>query len=107
MNKTIFIGRLTKDVEFKDGEKKYARFTIAVNEKVGDKTNVYYANHIAFGPLAELVSKYLKKGSKVLVEGKFTQNQDKDKRDQISFVAEKVEFLDPKDKTQENGEFPF
>ena len=104
MNKTIFTGRLVKDVEYNE-EKKYARFTLALNEKVGDKTNVYYANHIAFGPLAELVSKYLKKGSKVLVEGKFTQNQEK--REQISFIAEKIEFLDPKDKTQENGEFPF
>ena len=104
MNKTIFTGRLVKDVEYNE-EKKYARFTLALNEKVGDKTNVYYANHIVFGPLAELVSKYLKKGSKVLVEGKFTQNQEK--REQISFIAEKIEFLDPKDKTQENGEFPF
>lgn len=104
MNKTIFVGRLVKDVEYNE-EKKYARFTLALNEKVGDKTNVYYANHIAFGSLGELASKYLKKGSKVLVEGKFNQNQEK--REQVSFVAEKIEFLDPKDKTQENGEFPF
>ncbi|MFR9020001.1 MAG: single-stranded DNA-binding protein [Fusobacterium sp.] len=104
MNKTIFIGRLTKDVEYNE-EKKYARFTLALNERTGDKKIPLYINHIAFGSLAELAKKYLKKGSKVLVEGKFTQNQEK--REQISFIAEKIEFLDPKDKTQENGEFPF
>ncbi|WP_307988773.1 single-stranded DNA-binding protein [uncultured Fusobacterium sp.] len=104
MNKTIFIGRLTKDVEYNE-EKKYARFTLALNERAGDKKIPLYINHIAFGSLAELAKKYLKKGSKVLVEGKFTQNQEK--REQISFIAEKIEFLDPKDKTQENGDFPF
>lgn len=104
MNKTIFTGRLVKDVEYNE-EKKYARFTLALNEKTGDKKIPLYINHIAFGSLAELAKKYLKKGSKVLVEGKFTQNQEK--REQISFIAEKIEFLDPKDKTQENGEFPF
>lgn len=104
MNKTIFTGRLVKDVEYNE-EKKYARFTLALNERTGDKKIPLYINHIAFGSLAELAKKYLKKGSKVLVEGKFTQNQEK--REQISFIAEKIEFLDPKDKTQENGEFPF
>lgn len=104
MNKTIFIGRLTKDVEYNE-EKKYARFTLALNERTGDKKIPLYINHIAFGSLAELAKKYLKKGSKVLVEGRFTQNQEK--REQISFIAEKIEFLDPKDKTQENEDFPF
>ena len=104
MNKTIFTGRLVKDVEFKDGEKKYARFTIAVNEKISqEKTNVHYINHIAFGNLAETISKYLKKGSKVLVEGKFTQNQEK--REQYSIVVESIEFLD--NKSQDKEEFPF
>ena len=103
MNKVFFMGRLVKDVEF-NKEKKYARFTIAVNEKVSqEKTNVYYINHISFGNLAETISKYLKKGSKVLVEGKLVQNQEK--REQISVVVENIQFLDGK--SQDKEEFPF
>lgn len=105
MNKTFFSGRLTKDVEYNE-EKRYSKFTLALNEKIGDETVPQFINHIAFGNMAELVKKYLKKGSKVLVEGKFSQNQSK--REQISFIVEKIEFLENKDKSQDQDKnFPF
>lgn len=107
MNKVMLIGRIATDVEYNE-EKKYARFSLAINEKVGEENRVYYLNHTCFGKLAEIVKKYVNKGDKLHTEGKIVQNQDKEKRNQISIYVEKIEFLMKK---QENGkedeEFPF
>ena len=105
MNKCMFIGRLTNDVDFNE-EKKYARFSLALNERKNEnETEVHYVNLVAFGKKAEFVKTYLKKGMKIYVESKFRQNQEK--REQYSFVLEEVEFLEKKPKEEKEEEFPF
>ena len=69
MNKIELMGRLVADVELKKASKKegsdYARFTLAVPRKnVKDKTD--FINCVAFGKLAEVISKYCKKGQRII-----------------------------------------
>lgn len=101
MNKVMFIGRVANDVDYNE-EKKYARFSLAVNEKTKDGEKVHYANHVAFGKTAEYVAKYVKKGVKLYLGSRFNQNQEK--REQYSFIIEEIEFLSEK---KDKEEFPF
>jgi len=76
-NKVQLIGNLGTPPEVKNTEsgKKLARFSIATNEiyrnvkgeKVKETT---WHNLIAWGKIAEIVEKYLNKGSEVAIEGK-------------------------------------
>lgn len=74
VNKAILIGNLGKDPEVKtfDSGKKRATFSIATTEKYKDKETTEWHNIVFWGSTAEVVEKYLKKGSKVYVEGKIT-----------------------------------
>lgn len=104
MNKFIGIGALTKAVEvrYTKNELKVANFTLAINREVKNKEGNYDADFIscvAYGNLADLVSKYLDKGSKVSVEGHIqTGSYEKDgkKTNTTDIVVEKIQFLDSK-----------
>lgn len=54
-------------------------FSIATQDGYGDKEITTWHNCIAFGKTADIASKYVSKGSKVLVEGKTTKSKGKDK----------------------------
>lgn len=77
IQKIILIGNLGKDPEihtFEDGSKK-ASFSLAVSEsyknKAGEKVeSTEWFNIACFNGLAGVVENYLKKGSKVYIEGK-------------------------------------
>jgi single-strand DNA-binding protein len=75
-NSVQLIGRLGKDPEVKVFEKsKKASFSIATtdtykNQKGEKVEDTQWHNVIAWGKLAEIAGKYLKKGSEVCVEGK-------------------------------------
>lgn len=104
MNKFIGIGALTKAVEIRytKNELKVANFTLAINRDVKNKEGNYdadYINCVAYGNQADLVSKYLDKGSKVSVEGHIqTGSYEKDgkKTYTTDIVVEKIQFLDSK-----------
>ena len=104
MNKFIGIGALTKTVEvrYTKNELKVANFTIAINREVKNKEGNYDADFIscvAYGNLADLVSKYLDKGSRISVEGHIqTGSYEKDgkKTYTTDIVVEKIQFLDSK-----------
>lgn len=85
-NKVQLIGNLGQNPEIKtlDGGKKLARFNIATNESYrnasGEKIiETQWHNLVAFGKLAEIVEKYMIKGSEVAVEGKLTYRSYNDK----------------------------
>lgn len=104
MNKFIGIGALTKAVEvrYTKNELKVANFTLAINREVKNNEGKYDADFIscvAYGNLADLVSKYLDKGSRILVEGHIqTGSYEKDgkKTYTTDVVVEKVQFLESK-----------
>ena len=94
-NKVQLIGNLGQNPEIKtlDGGKKLARFNIATNESYrnasGEKIiETQWHNLVAFGKLAEIVEKYMIKGSEVAVEGKLTYRTHNDKEGNKRYFTE-------------------
>jgi single-strand DNA-binding protein len=85
-NKVQLIGNLGNAPEIKNTEKgrKLAKFSIATNETYynakGEKvTETQWHNLIAWGKVADVVEKYLSKGTEVAIEGKLMNNNYTDK----------------------------
>lgn len=77
MNKAILMGRLTRNPEVRysqAGDKSIAvaRFTLAVDrrfKKEGEAT-ADFISCVAFGKQGEFAEKYLKQGTKIMIEGR-------------------------------------
>lgn len=115
MNKCIIIGRLVRDVELKTlGQSGTAvvnnaiavsRFRQAQNGERIEET--LFLDVAFFNRYAEVVSQYLKKGSKLAVEGFLKQenwvdNQTGQNRSKIVLIVESMEMLDSKQDNQNN-----
>lgn len=95
MNKVIFMGNLTRDVEIRDYSNTIvARVGIAVNRPFKNK-EVDFFNLVAFNKTAEFLSKYFAKGSKILVEGYLRTSNYEDKqgikRTATEIIIEQIE----------------
>ena len=100
MNQVNLIGRLTKDPTISgEGDKRVARFNLAINEGYGDKEKVNYPSIIVFGKQAEICEKYLSKGKLVAVSGRIQTGSYTNKEGATVYttdvVAGRVEFLSP------------
>jgi single-strand DNA-binding protein len=99
VNKCIIVGNLGKDPEIRNtssGEK-IANFNVATSESWKDKSSgerkektEWHRVCIFNDKLAEVAEKYLKKGSKVYVEGQLQTRKWTDKDGQEKFVTEIV-----------------
>ena len=76
-NRVQLIGNLGQNPEVKEiaNGKAMAKFSMATNESYrnakGEKvTDTEWHNIVAFGKLADIIGKYLKKGNEVAVEGR-------------------------------------
>lgn len=108
MNKCIFIGRLTREIELRylPSGQAVAKTGFATSEKYKDKTTgemketTMFIDITVWGKSAETFNQYCQKGHKVAIEGKLQldQWQDKDgqKRSKHSISVESFEFLEPK-----------
>ena len=107
MNKTILMGRLTKDLELKysNSNVAFASFTVAVNRefvKDGEERQADFIMCKAFGKTAEFVSKYFSKGKMISLVGRIqTGNYEKDgvKVFTTDVMVEKVYFCGDSGKT--------
>lgn len=76
MNKVILMGRLTRDPDVRIGAENQvnvARYNLAVDRRFTDANGNRgpdFISCVAFGKSAEFVSKYLHKGTKVVIEGR-------------------------------------
>ena len=100
MNKILLTGGLTKDPELSttNNGKQVCRFSIGVKRDFSgaEQPESDYFNCVAWAGLGETCGKYLKKGSKVLVEGQMlTHSYEKDnvKRTVYDVNVSKIEFL--------------
>lgn len=111
-NKIILVGNLTRDVEIRYTGSSLAIGTtgIAVNRKFKSQTGeskeeTLFVDLSLFGRTAEIANQYLKKGSKVLVEGKLKLDQWTDqsgqKRSKHSITVEVLQMLDTKKEREE------
>ena len=106
VNKVILIGNLGQDpeVRYMPNGNAVANVTIATSESWKDKNTgeqqerTEWHRVVFFRRLAEIVGEYLKKGSKVYVEGRLQTRkwQDKDGQDRYTteIVADQMQMLD-------------
>lgn len=105
LNKVMLIGNITRDPEVRatPGGQNVASFSVATNRRWKDqagqpKEQVEYHNIVAWRRLAEIAGQYLKKGSKVYVEGRLQtrswDDQSGTKRYKTEIVAENFIMLD-------------
>lgn len=111
MNKTILLGRLTKDAEVRYSNNQMgnqiaiARFTLAVNRRFhkDGEADADFINCIAFGKIAEFLDKYGKKGTKFLSSGRIETgkyvNQNGYDVYYTRVIVEEIEFAESKSST--------
>ena len=113
LNKAFFIGNLTRDVEFKSlpSGVNLAKGSLASTTKYktqnGDtREEVCYMEFTIFGGLANVAHQYLKKGSKVHLEGKiiFEQwtGQDNKPKSKHTLRVDEMIMLDSKPQSSNN-----
>lgn len=105
MFKTMIIGNLTRDPELRtvnaNGEQvNVCTLGIAVNERIGGQERTTFIDVSCWRGLATVCSQYLKKGSKVYVDGAISINTYTDRDGQFKATlrmnAQNVEFLTPR-----------
>jgi single-strand DNA-binding protein len=107
-NKVQLIGNLGMNPEVKvlDGGKKLAKMSIATNESYKNAQGelvkeTQWHNLIAWGKTADIIEKYLKKGSEVAIDGKLMNRTYTDKEGTKRYITEiqvnEVLLLDKKD----------
>ncbi len=117
LNKVLLIGNLTRDVElrYSTGGAAISKLNLAVNRRWKDrntgenKDEVMFIDITVFGRSAEIANQYLKKGSKVLIEGRLQLERWVDangqNRNKHSVVAENLQFLDNKSDSNSNNSY--
>ncbi len=115
MNKAIIIGNVGADIELAYTKENVAitNISVATNDSFKDKDgnkqdDTQWHRVVVIGTRAENAKKYLKKGSKISVEGKIRTRKwsDKDNIDRwtTEILAQKIEYLDRKDKNNTTPE---
>ncbi len=117
INRIVIIGRLvhTPELKITQAGTSYARVTIANEEAYKDKKHTNFIDVLAWGGLAENLSKYCDKGRKVLVDGRLEikKNTKGDKTyTNATVIAENIDFLEAAKSSQtfeeiEDAEVPF
>lgn len=98
VNKVILIGNLGRDPEVKKLENgaTLASFSIATSEKYTDKQSGQKIEHtdwhdiVLWRGLAEVAEKYLKKGTKIYVEGRLKKRSWQDREGNTRYSVEVV-----------------
>ncbi|MFQ5628650.1 MAG: single-stranded DNA-binding protein [bacterium] len=117
VNKVILVGRLGKDPELKytPSGAAVANFNIATNEVWKDKDGnpqerTEWHRLVLWHKLAETANEYLKKGSRIYVEGELRTRSWEDKEGSKRYTTEvfvrQMQFLDTKDSSGSGGSFP-
>ena len=103
-NKVILLGNLTRDPETltTTGGNTICKFTLAVSRKYSTRDGerreeTTFVDIDAFGRPAENITKYLRKGSPLMVEGRLKLDQwesnDGQKRSKLGVVLESFQFI--------------
>ena len=115
LNKVLIIGNLGADPEIKytQAGSPVANLSVATSERWKDKNTgeqkeqVEWHRVVIFGRLAEIAEQYLKKGSKIFVEGKLQTRDWEDsegkKRYTTEVVAREMTMLDSKGDSMESS----
>lgn len=113
LNKALIIGNLTRDPEVRTtpAGQTVASFSVATSRRWTDKEGqqkevTEFHNCVAWRKLAEIVGQYLKKGSKVYIEGylqtRSWEDQQGVKKYRTEIVTDNLIMLDKKGDTSAN-----
>lgn len=102
MNRVILMGRLTKDPEGDNA----ARYTLAVD---GYENHTDFISCVTFGSTADFARKYLRKGTKIAIEGRL--NTGSYKKDGITIyttdvIVDRHEFCEKKGESNNDAPVP-
>ena len=96
MNKVILMGRLVKNPEVRQdasGAISMARYTLAVDRvrtKKDEDPGADFINCVAFGKSAEFAKNYLRKGTKLVIEGRIQTGSYTNKNGQKVYTTDVV-----------------
>ena len=96
MNKVILMGRLTKNPEIKyagkDNDMAVARYTLAVNRKYkrDGEQEADFISCVTFGKSAEFAQKYLHKGMRIVIGGRISTGNYKDKDGKMVYTTDVI-----------------
>ena len=96
MNKVILMGRLTKNPEIKyagkDNDMAVARYTLAVNRryKRDGEQEADFISCVTFGKSAEFAQKYLRKGMRIVIGGRISTGNYKDKDGKTVYTTDVI-----------------
>lgn len=116
LNKCMIIGNLGRDPEMRytPSGQAVTQFTVAVNRNYKDQQGEWqeeteWFRVVAWGPLAERTAEYLRKGSKVYIEGRLQtrqwEGQDGQKRYTTELIANSVLNLERRQR-DESADLP-
>jgi len=111
-NQLILMGNVTRnlDLKYMPNQMAVADFGMATNRKWKNKegeqqSSVCFVDCTIFGKAAEVMTKYVKKGSPLFVEGRLDyqtwESQDGGKRNKLRMIVENFQFLNPGPKTSD------
>ena len=111
MNKVIISGNITNDLELKESNNKhYLSFSLAVKRDYKNPQGEYetdFINISTFGNTSEFISKYCKKGDRIMIEGNIRNSKYTDKEGKERYItnvlAEKVELIRTANKKQDDA----
>ncbi|WP_215388256.1 single-stranded DNA-binding protein [Staphylococcus aureus] len=113
LNRTVLVGRLTKDPEFRTTPNgvSVATFTLAVNRTFTNaqgEREADFINCVTFRKQADNVNNYLSKGSLAGVDGRLQSRSYENQEGRRVFVTEvvcdSVQFLGPKNSNQQQND---
>ena len=114
INRVVLVGRLTRDPELRalPSGRSVCSLRIACNSSHRDPSGERserpnYFDVSVFGGSADSVSTYMRKGSRVAVDGRLSwrewETPEEERRQAVSVVADTVMFLDPPGERAEHG----
>ena len=111
INKTLYQGRLTRDIELKktSSDIAYAEFSVAWSEKYKESETKCFLRCKAWRSTAEFLQKYFSKGQEIGIEGHLiTEEWEKDSQKQSRTICQvdKVHFCGSKSDKQNAVEKP-
>ena len=111
INRVSISGNLTRDVDLRmtAGGTQIISFGVAVNDRrKNNQTGEWedypnFVDCVMFGTRAEVVSRYLSKGSKVAIEGKLRYSSwehEGQRRSKLEVVIDEIEFMSQREQPQ-------
>lgn len=117
INRVNISGNLTRDSELRatQGGTQILNFGVAVNDRRRNQQGEWedrpnYIDCVMFGARAQAMSRFLKKGTKVAVEGKLRysswETKTGEKRSKVEVVVDEIELMSQRDGARESNEAP-